>query len=283
VGGDTLTRALEVDEQRRLESGHFKLFREGVADFPDGEVWHEDRPDFRIFADGYVLGVEHAQLLITSEDGDQPIAIERSQRRVAEIAREHAELRGLPPVFVSLVFANGQGAIAKARQLPLARRLASICAERFPRSGERVEIERDYRELHYLPREIESLHIDRVSDRVRHHHWDTCEAGMVLGDARDLLQNEIRAKAPKLPDYLAQCDRCWLLLVADALEPSGFIEPSEESLAHVYESSFERTYFMNALHPPVLLRTKLRVPVALDCSDERERAMYGVPPEDGKP
>jgi len=55
--GITVIRALNAgDEQRKIESGHFKLFRAQVPDFPDGEVWHVDAPDFLVMAaDGECL------------------------------------------------------------------------------------------------------------------------------------------------------------------------------------------------------------------------------------
>ena len=46
--------------KKRIESAHFKVFRKLVPDFPDGEIWHEDDPDFRVYTEAGVLGIEHA-------------------------------------------------------------------------------------------------------------------------------------------------------------------------------------------------------------------------------
>jgi hypothetical protein len=80
---------------------------------------------------------------------------------------------------------------------------------------------------------------------------------MVLEDTRELFQNDIREKARLLPRYLERCDRCWLVLAADAARPSSFIEPNQASLAHTYESPFERTYFLDCSQGrPVQLATR---------------------------
>jgi hypothetical protein len=110
--------------------------------------------------------------------------------------------------------------------------------------------------LRSLPPEVQEVRITRRED-ARRHHWTDRGAGMVLEDARQLLQDAINEKASMLPRYLTQCDRCWLLLAADAFRPSTYIEPDQNSLSHVYESPFERTYFLNCFHgAPMLLHTR---------------------------
>jgi hypothetical protein len=76
---------------------------------------------------------------------------------------------------------------------------------------------------------------------------------MVLEDARSLIQETIAAKARKLPAYLEKCRSCWLVLVADAAQPSSFIEIDEATALHMFKSPFERTYFLNRFDNKVLL------------------------------
>ena len=79
---------------------------------------------------------------------------------------------------------------------------------------------------------------------------------MVIEDARQLLQNAINEMASKLDSYLVRCNRCWLLLAADAFRPSNFIEIDKATRSHTYESPFERTYFLNCFDgDPILLQT----------------------------
>lgn len=171
-------------------------------------------------------------------------AIERSQSDLVGQAQELYELQGLPPLLVSFFFHSRGGTVKKERRLELARDLARICAERLPATpGPCLTIERGPRLNQNLPEEISFILVQRI-ERGRG-SWTCSEGGMVHQDARKLLQERIDEKAGKLLTYRERCDGCWLLLVAEAHNPSSFIEPDAASLEHTYQSPFERTYFLN--------------------------------------
>jgi hypothetical protein len=58
------------------------------------------------------------------------------------------------------------------------------------------------------------------------------------------LQRTINEKNSKHGRYRQRCDECWLLIVASGGRPSGLFEPSAETKNHLYQSLFERTFFM---------------------------------------
>lgn len=240
-------------KQREIESGHFKVFRLGLLDFPDGEVLHEDNPDFLVITKTGPLGIELRQLFHPRPKTGPPLqALESIRNAVLEQARELCELRGLPPLFVSVDF-DLRRVIPADRQYLIARKLAHLCADFLPSKGKLFELKREPLEPKLLPGEIRGLHIARTG---RSHHWTDIEVGMVLEDARQLLQNAINEKATKMDLYLRRCSRCWLLLSADAFRPSNFIEIDEVTRSHTYESPFERTYFLNCFDGnPIRLRT----------------------------
>jgi len=236
--------------KRSLESGHFKLFRTKVADFPEGEVRHEDEPDFLIFTQSRVLGVELRQVFRPSSKLAPAMQeLESIREDVVAEAQENCELRGLPPLLVDVGFAN-HGPLPKAPRRDLGRVLACVAAQRIPDAGESNEIEpRAFRRE--LPAEVNRLSITRLPNGHRH-RWTFLEAGMVQVDTRALFQEAIFEKALLLEKYLRRCDRCWLLLAANALRPSSFIDPDEASVRHRYESPFDRTYFLSCFGGPAV-------------------------------
>lgn len=161
------------------------------------------------------------------------------------IAREHAELRGLPPAHVSIFF-NLRKPLNHDERLDLGRRIAGLVVQQFPREEEGF-VELDSLESGDLfPLEVDRLHIHRHS-ALDVHHWHTVDAGWVLRDCMDILQTAITSKAIRHPTYMRSCDECWLLIVAEGSSPSCAIRPNEESLVYEYSSPFERTYFMRCV------------------------------------
>ena len=80
--------------KKRIESSHFKAFRGLLRDFPSGEVWHEDSPDFWIHTPDHVLGIEHCLVQIPTKQKTPLQAIESQTDEIISVAQEHAELGG---------------------------------------------------------------------------------------------------------------------------------------------------------------------------------------------
>jgi hypothetical protein len=245
--------SVTTSKKREIESGHFEVFRSGLLDFPDGKVLHEDNPDFLVITEEGPLGIELRQLFHPRPDVGPPLqALESNREAVLKQAREMCELDDLPPLFVCVDFDLCTPIPAGRRSL-IAHKLFQLCADFLPSEGAPVELKRESLNSKFLPREIRELHIQRIG---RRHHWTDIEAGMVLEDARQLLQNAINEKASKLDSYLRRCNRCWLLLTADAFRPSNFIDIDEATRSHTYESPFEKTYFLNCFDgDPIRLQT----------------------------
>ena len=236
-------------DQKHIESRHFKLFRTLMSDFPEGEVRHEDQPDFRVHTMNGCLGVEHRQLFHPKKQ-DAPLlqALENHIDEILTIAQEHAELRGMPPVYAAFYFNHhllGRG-LTKQKRRDLGRKIARAAYKNLPEVNEHKEFE--FGQIHDvgLPEEVEWLFLSRTADRKRH-DWGSLEQdeGEILTDCRQALQKAINEKSEKLNSYRQHCRQCWLLVVADGLKPSSYIHPYEVSKDHIYESPFDRTYFLD--------------------------------------
>lgn len=225
----------------KRESEHFLSFRRHYRAFPEGEVLHDDKPDFLILSDS-TIGVEHSEVFL-----DRPIehprqAQESQNRHIVEIARDHAELRGMPPVDVDLFFRD-HASMARPQRIELGRRIARVCWENLPPMGESATLEHTFRNPFKLPDEMRYVSIARHPSMTRH-CWHESSASMVLEETTELFQTEIQRKQSQVASYRRRCEECWLLLVAHGGDPSSFIEPNETSLVHRYRSSFDRLFFL---------------------------------------
>jgi hypothetical protein len=243
---------------KRLESSHFKVFRTRVADFPEGEVWHEDAPDFRILAANGVLGVEHCHVHIPTHPSRTPLrAIESQTDDILASAQEHAELRGMRPIQATFLFSK-YSTLKKAQRTDLARSIASTVHEVVsemddsqPFSSTVIRKSENPR----LPAPLVSVHITLLPPESRH-FWRCVRAGFAVEDCVDLIQHAIDEKAELYCSHLAQCQECWLLMVAE-LRPSSFIHPNQQTLDHVFQGPFGRAYFMD-MAEQVVHRLKIK-------------------------
>jgi len=234
-------------DTKRIESDHFKLFRQMLPEFPEGEVWHEDEPDFLIHTDHGILGIEHRQLFKPQRDGKAPLqAVESQIDDIVALAQEHAELRGMPPVYVGLFFDLHQS-LPKKQRIDLAREIASFIHTNLPEPDQSLVLELDSGYGGVKPEALDFPILIRNQHRSRH-HWQSSEAGSVMKDSREVLQAATDEKATKIKRYLANCNECWLLIVSDGLKPSSFVHADKATKEHLYTSPFSRTYFLDCAY-----------------------------------
>jgi len=248
-------------DKRGVESEHFKYFRKLIPSFPEGEVWHEDAPDFLIHAEKGLIGIEHRQLFQESPTGERPLqAREHEIDNILVVAKEHAELRGMPPVHVTFIFRGGQNntrGLDKQTRLNLGREITKAVNKNLPQENESVKITYPDTGKRGFPEEITHVFLNRYG---KQHKWTYCEAVESLFDCRGVLQQAIDAKANKLLSYknTRHLTECWLLIVANGLRHSGSFAINEPERNHTYSSPFDRTYFLNYSDPQPLfcLKTK---------------------------
>jgi hypothetical protein len=230
---------------KRLESSHFKVFRTRVPDFPEGEVWHEDVPDFSIHTANQIIGVEHCLIHIQNTERTPLQAIENQIDEIIGCAQEHAELRGMPPIQAQFLFGHYL-TLQKAQRVDLARTIARTVhdlvmemdhSQRF--SSTVIRRTEDPR----IPAPIVSVHITMLPGDARH-FWRCARAGWIVEDCIQLIQDAIDKKGELFQSYLKECQACWFLMVAE-LKPSSFIHPNQETLDHIFTGPFVRVYFMD--------------------------------------
>ena len=73
-------KSVTTSKKREIESGHFEVFRSGLLNFPDGEVLHEDNPDFLVITEEGPLGIELRQLFHPRPNVGPPLQALESNR-----------------------------------------------------------------------------------------------------------------------------------------------------------------------------------------------------------
>jgi hypothetical protein len=129
------------------------------------------------------------------------------------------------------------------QRAPLAEQIRAIVAANTPEPGGVVTLEYP----HPLPRELDYIRIWRGVSSA----WSTGDTSHVVQSFADHIQAAIDEKAPKLPEYLKNCDECWLLIAADTEHPSGFFDLRKDELDRGastrtarYVSPFPKVFFL---------------------------------------
>jgi len=173
------------------------------------------------------------------------------------LAEQKAMATGLPPLWVRLFFAQSTP-LRSAERAALADAVVETIAANLPDVGETVELEYRGRLSAPHPREVDQIIVCRRPERTVH-SWRRADAAEITLDTRAEFQSAIEAKSKLLDQYLEKCDRCWLLLASEFMRPSQAIAPNEVTLAHCYQSNFERIYFLDRIERNVTrLRTRNR-------------------------
>jgi hypothetical protein len=134
--------------------------------------------------------------------------------------------------------------VIKADRDTIANGLFELVSKNLPISDAPLILEVWRQPNHPLPW-IRSVRLFRTAFLTKH-HWSVPDSGWVQMDFIPELQRTINEKNRKHARYRQRCDECWLLIVASGGRPSGLFEPSAETKNHLYQSLFERTFFMEA-------------------------------------
>lgn len=230
-------------DQKKREKAHFNDFRVSLADFPVGTVKHEDGPDFRVYTQSGVLGVEHTELYHEPrEDGTRLQARETYIWQTVNRARRIYQSRSNVPVNVRLRFSNVE--IGKNDVSRLSDELAAIVERNIPVERWNKTLRQKWNERSSLPREFSTLAIHRF-DEIEQIIWMPALGGSQPDIPIDIVQERINAKEKKLDAYSECCDELWLLIVAEGFMPSSWFDFAGDAIEHTYFSEFDRTYIFD--------------------------------------
>jgi hypothetical protein len=225
-----------------LERAHLDLFISLRGDFPPGTIERltAPAPDFGIHTEDGVIGVEITRIFMSQEAHRQ----ERESDYIIRRAQQIAEGLGCPPVYA--FFGDGESTPSKAGREDAANALAEAVLKNLPPPDGKTEL--DWQQLWQRPvyKFAKTVRIHR-NPHLKNHRWQASRVGVVHEDSSGFLQKEIDRKSARLPEYRKHCTTCWLLIVAESEHPSAFFEPNEVSRTAMYDFSFDRVFFLDAL------------------------------------
>lgn len=194
-------------------------------------------PDFVGFYNENILGVEITVIYSDEKTYSKTLKEhEQAKERIVSRACERAEISGLPPLDVQVIFSDN---IPKGKESCLTESLFEIVKNNIPGSGDEVVFD-SYRNL---PHGFALIAIEN-RPHLKKPFWDCCEAEAIETRFSKQLQRIIDEKSGKYPTYLEKCSKCWLIIAALGFEPSSFYGFSEDMETSCYTSPFEKVFFM---------------------------------------
>lgn len=207
------------------------------------------KPDFRYQCGKSIIGIEHTEIKRTkSARGIPSLAqLKGIQREIVKKAERLAAQQGLPPLNVQVLFHDhfyrypNKG--EKAVQGLLTTVLRNIDKVLKAETGNSIKIDAPDP---FVGISMVYAKSGRAFGKVwlTDHRWEVMEPGTVSTAFVPELQNRITKKNQKIHDYLKACDECWLLMVADRTRADQKFAFTPEMQGHVYESKFQRTFFL---------------------------------------
>lgn len=210
---------------------------------------HSQKPDFRYRRGELITGIEHTEIkMVRSAQGVPSLAqLKGLHRRIVKKAERLATQQGLPPLHVQVLFHDhfyrypnkGEEAV----QGLLSAVLRNLDKVMNTKTGNSVSID--------PPSPFIGISMVYATPGtaygkiwLTHHRWEVMEPGVVRIGFVPELQETISKKSQKVPEYLKTCDQCWLLVVADRTKADQKFSFTSEMQEYIYESMFDRTFFL---------------------------------------
>jgi hypothetical protein len=244
--------------KKETEFRHLRCFQKNLLGFPEGVTCIGEAPDFLVNTPNGYIGIEHTQFFRESDNprGSRMRARENTEDKVLRLASTDHESKGLPPVWVNVLWNLDDLPTTSSRVPELASELANSVEDHLPKQDGEVAIKYPHPAWRSLPQEVSFLSIRRKEIFTRN-LWVSTRASFIPTLTPLDLQRRIREKEDKVSSYREQCSQLWLLITANGLEPSTFCELGTEIEDFQFETSFDRVFFLHYADELVVeLRTR---------------------------
>jgi len=204
-----------------------------------------DPPDFEVTHQGRRIAIELTEVLKADEHGSSLKNAESSRGWICREVADKLRSRGIRPLWISVAFSSDN--TTGNRRDSLAEQIAAIAVRHDPAVGCAIEVrwQDEFSGGEWgksWPVELHSIHLLRI-EGMDEFEVSSSDIGWQQGECREILQAAIVRKEGDLIRYAPRYDETWLLLVAEGIAPSSFLDPNAESRAHEYAGSFTRAFF----------------------------------------
>jgi hypothetical protein len=244
------------NEKKLTEANRLLLFAMNFPAFPDGEIFADENPDFRIILPNRKIGVELRDVYVEVA-GKAPLQYQEILHdKIVAHAHELYKLTGGPQVCVNFEFVRHTN--FREADVPwVAKQLVDIVPAWLAERTEAKFVERHNTEGPW-PQELAWAQGHAPHPWQKHNpRWEASKGGSVHSSEK-FLQVAFDDKEEKLGRYRnSGCDEFWLLLVVPRLAPSSFMDAPDPK--HVFTSSFDRAFFFQ-LHGKEIVELKCAKP-----------------------
>jgi len=254
------------EKKDRREWAVMQLFRSSCSFFPLGMVEKSERPDFLLYSDAGITGIELTELKYERKDKEFNLrAHEDFLSEIMSEAQTVFEAQSHLKLVVDVHFKNDIGPAITLGQDCLKQGLieliAHIVMENTPEAtGIEYLIDRTSKYGHlYLSSKIESIYIKNMTGRFEEGLWYAGISTKVKPLSVASISQRLVAKNEKLPFYNSDCNEFWLIIIQNSFLMSSFYNPltAREALRHLYQSDFDKVFVFERSNGEVtLLRTE---------------------------
>jgi hypothetical protein len=224
-----------------IEKTYLEGFAKTLPKFPVGYLSKSENPDFLISNDAGTLGIELTRIFRKPPQGESPLREQESLRdQIADSAKARYDALAQPPIHVGLFF-NDQIVVRRRDVKQMAQTLADLAMRLMPDPGQRREEEYNCVNREYFPDAIDVITVSRP-ERLQRSIWSLPAAEELPPLLTSDIQARITAKNVRVPEYLRQCDRIWLVLCTCGEGLSSYAELSDEAIEATYQGQFTRVF-----------------------------------------
>ena len=214
---------MELSKKKIKESVYLEEIKQIFSDFPKGEVISQESPDFIIKPPSGNIGIEMVEFVRGQNQGGQNLRkIEQDREKILRLAQAKFESRNQVSLYVN-TFWTYRHPLSRKEIDFLANSLVEIIEEYMPKEIHGyVNINNDFLYSKPLFNYCDSIYCYRQTGKS---YWVYSEVGFV-GLSKEDIDNLIEKKAKKLPEYLKDCDKVWLLIVCEGKHISSIVDPT---------------------------------------------------------
>lgn len=227
------------------ERFYLDMFLRLTPDLAVSEIEPSEAPDFLLSHDERIVGVELVRFLFANTRGPSPAAIENYRNQLANKLREEHNVRGIPPVHVSVHLGQDQVLLSRQQRLEIGEQLLAFVASNLPPENSSMEF--DYVSLppDLFAMGVHAVHILRRNTLTKP-FWSLPYASHLPESTADSLQAVINSKAPHVTTYRIRVQKLWLLIISGTQGLHSMLDLDAGLLDAEYVTEFDRVFLLRA-------------------------------------
>jgi len=239
---------------KEAELFYLERFKENFSNFPQGDIWPDESPDFLVKSANEIIGIEftHFYRQMSSETPFPLQARESVRQKIISQSKSIYDKSGFAPVCVWVHFdLNFHCRTSKIRSV--AERLVQLAKCSLSDQTDEKNWVRDDIQING----IHSLCVKRPI--MKKSYWRAPLASFVPEARPQQLQEILDKKSALCEGYRRKCNKAWLIIVMDRFRASSFsLIPgsiADRPFSHQFDSAFLFFYdYSETQKPPIFLR-----------------------------